>query len=114
MKKIKILIFVLILMIVLIPTFSVAADFACPSCGIQYGGGAGNRGLGAIWHAMRIYGDAWLDTDIGDHTGTWEADIVPHGLDKLEGEGAIHSRGGICFGHLLHLVRIHHTLKLQY
>ena len=100
MKKIKILIFVLILMIVLIPTFSVAADFACPSCGIQYGGGAGNRGLGAIWHAMRIYGDAWLDTDIGDHTGTWGSEyIVPHGLDKLEGEGAIHSRGGICFGH---------------
>ncbi len=101
MKKIKTLIFMLIIMIFLVPTFSMAAEFACSQCNPDYG--VLNRGLGAIWHAMRLYGDAWLDTDIGNHTGEWGSEFLgQHSLwDTDDDIGTIiHSRGGICFGHV--------------
>ena len=101
MKKIKTLIFMLIIMIFLLPTFSMAAEFACSQCNPDYG--VLNRGLGAIWHAMRLYGDAWLDTDIGNHTGEWGSEFLgQHSLwDTDDDIGTIiHSRGGICFGHV--------------
>lgn len=108
MKKIKIIISILIIMIFMVPTFSMGANLYCSCHG---------RNLVGIWHAMKINKLNWVDGDVPDLSDTFGNEWFGYdwkGTDWFEKDNnagsflndgvAMHSLinqlGAMCYGHV--------------